>query len=370
MKPMTATPGARMAAVVIMGNIPATGIIHDPVAMRVDDSATPEASLAFVDHMARVLAERSAVLVVYPAWRAAGPVRLVRFARGMLNTDRIAGIALDLPPLSLSVVADQMAFIAPFVRPGVLASLASALARQIYAGAWVNSVAHLEHIQTRLGAHVTSYLPGSGFSVAAAPSAGVHRITSARPVQEIAQRPQDPVLLLAADVNGNPQWLAKSLQPALGAVSLTTAAGQPLGQEYWGTKKYTEFVAFSGHPHALNHLVASTACRPCGWCGEPTALPACPFCAMVQPVPGAGRPETAGPGVPRPAGRPEPTAVPVPPPPQQPPPPRPQGPPANGREAPGRPAPRQADRYPSPSPPPQPDEEREGTFVFPSHGNR
>ncbi|GAA3944412.1 hypothetical protein GCM10023085_28040 [Actinomadura viridis] len=301
-----------MTAVVLVGELPSTGIIPEPVAWRVADSAAPEAALAFVDQMAHALRRHGAALVVYPAWRSEAAVRLVRMARALLNTDRIAGRPLDLPPLALSLVADQLAFMAPHIRPGVLAGIVQVLADRIYTGAWVNSVAKLEHVRTGLGQHMASLMPGSGFMVAAGTRPAVQRVTSAKPVLDVAHRPLDPVLMLASHEHGDVDWLQKRLKPELRVVSLTFVASQPLSAQYWGTKKYAEFVAFSGHPQDLHAALEAVRHAPCPWCGEPAALAVCPFCHRAQPgaqeqapagtavQPGPG-PQPPGPG-PQPPG--------------------------------------------------------------------
>ncbi|MCP9966974.1 hypothetical protein LUX57_19135 [Actinomadura madurae] len=284
-----------------------------------DDGGPP----AFIDQMAHAIRQRGTVLVLYPAWKKTGAQRLVRLARSAMLTDRIAGLALDVPPLALSLIADQLAFASSYARPGVLASLAQRLCENVQAGAWVNSVARMEHIKTGLGAHVSSYLPGAGFAVSTTPHAAVHRISSAKPVVEQMFRPADPVLMLYGDVNGDLDWLQNRLRPTLGAASVTAVAPQPLSAEYWGTKKYTEFVAFSGHPQALQSLLAGSLYAPCGWCGEPTALPECPFCFMVQTAHAAAAPPgavaapvavpAAGPAPAGPPAQPQPQPQPRPP---------------------------------------------------------
>ncbi|WP_378281263.1 hypothetical protein [Actinomadura rugatobispora] len=246
------------------------------------DGAAQEGRAEFIDQMAQALGERGSVLVVHPSWSTGGAGGLIALARGALHTDRIAAVPLDLPPLALSLVADQLAFVAPHVPPGRLAGLASRLSVMVCAGAWLHSVARLENVPVGLAEHAVSYLPGrGGFSVLAAPSPGVHRITRAEPVQAIERPRLGPVLLAAADQNGDPGWLRESLQGALGATSIVPAAVQPLSDTYWGSRRHTEFVAFSGHPDAVQQAVTSAGGRPCGWCGEPTALPECSFCGMA-----------------------------------------------------------------------------------------
>jgi hypothetical protein len=285
--------GSTMTAVMLLGDIPSVGVIREVQADRLALPAeiTPEATLAVTGHIAQGLQTRGAVLVLYPAWRPEPGVRLVRFARGILRTDRVAGVALELPPVALSLVADQLAYLARYVKPGVVASLAYRLAREVFAGAWVNSVARLEHIQTGIGEHVSSYLPRTGFMVSATPQPGVHRITSAHPVAPITYRPVAPIFLLATREGGDADWLQGELALAVGATSVSFVGGQPLSTEFWGTKRYVEFVAFSGHQYALQNALSETPTYPCPWCGEPTAVRVCPFCSMVQPTPSAARPQ-------------------------------------------------------------------------------
>ncbi|MBO2463771.1 hypothetical protein [Actinomadura violacea] len=289
-----------MTLVVLAGDLPSTGILGSDVAHRFDPNGGGDAPAAFVDLMAQALGWRGSVLVLHPAWREDGVPRLVRLARAALLSDRIARIPLDLPPLALSLIADQLAFTASHsdAAPGALAVLALRLCKDVYAGAWVNSVARLERVKTGLGAHVSSYLPGSGFAVTTGQDGDVHRITAARRVPAIGVRPVDPVLMLCTGENGDADWLRTALVPALAAVKLMAVGAQPLSTEYWGTKRYAEFVAFSGHPRALESSLAASACRLCAWCGEPTALPECPFCMMVQPEAASG-PVANGPVRPR-----------------------------------------------------------------------
>src|SRR6266545_4305845 len=274
--------GAWMTPVLIMGDLPSTGILGEVAAERIGlppaESAGQESF--FLDVIDDRLRGRDAVLVIYPAWRAEPNAKLVRLARSALASDRIAGIPLHLPPLALSLVADMLAFLAPYESPGMLSSIAHRLQSELIAGAWVRSVAGLEHIHTPLRAHLASYLPG-GFLVTAAPRSGVYRIAAHRQV-DFGRRPADPILLLMANGGGDLQWVRRHLAPVLRPAGVTDARPQPLGPAFWGTQKYVEFVAFSGHPQALSATTRSLACRPCPWCGELTNLPHCALCGMTQ----------------------------------------------------------------------------------------
>jgi hypothetical protein len=297
-----------MTAVVLVGDLPGTGVLQSSMAVRAPVRSRADYP-AFIDLVGHGLRERSAVLVLCAAWRSAEALKAVSVARGALDSDRIAVLPLHLPPLALSLVADQIAFAAPYVKPGVLAGLADRLARGIHAGAWVNSVAKLEHVETAFSLHIKSYVPGGGFAVTAAPVQRVHRVSSGRPVPELAQRPADPVMMLISGADGDTGWVRTKLAPALAATSLTVVRPQPLSPAFWGVKKYVEYVAFSGHPQAMQATLASTDYRPCRWCGEATALPQCPFCCMVQPqaAPMPERPAPTDVRVAGPAPQPQPS---------------------------------------------------------------
>ncbi|HEX2315823.1 MAG TPA: hypothetical protein VHJ17_18910, partial [Thermomonospora sp.] len=269
-----------MTAILVAADVPSSGVIREVRAGRLD----PGSLTAFLDRLVPALREHRAVLVLYPAWRPDPAERLVRLARGVLRTDRVAAVPLDVPPLALSLIADQLAYMARHVSPGVLTGLARRLAAEVVAGAWVNSVARLEHVETGLGPHLSSFLPGSSFMVLAGERADVHRITDRDPVARLGSMPPAPVVVLASAGDADGAWLHTAFKPAVAAASVTMVAAQPLSPDFWGTRKYVEFVAFSGHPGALSRAARLSTGRPCGWCGATTALPTCAFCGMVQPV--------------------------------------------------------------------------------------
>ncbi|WP_018655771.1 hypothetical protein [Actinomadura flavalba] len=269
-----------MTTVMLLGEFPATGLLGATTATRAPAAAGSGPAADFIETVASALGRRGAVVVVRPAWPDGSGDRLVRLARAALLTDRIADLPLDLPPLALSLVADQLAFLAPYTRPGLLAGAAHRLAATVVPGAWLSSVAGLGHIHTGLSAHLASYLPGTGFSVLAGRQAGVHRVTSAAPVQRIEHRPRDPVLVLSGAANGDTAWVREHLGPALGAARITDVDPAPGGAAYWGTKKFAEFVAFSGHPDDMTLILRDLPDGTCRWCGEALTLPACPFCEM------------------------------------------------------------------------------------------
>ncbi|HEY3684386.1 MAG TPA: hypothetical protein VGL93_15235 [Streptosporangiaceae bacterium] len=272
-----------MTAVLLLGEVPSTGYVGGVAAERVILGPNPPAVPAsrFIALAADRLANQRAIIALYPSWHQGAANRFIRLARGVLNTDRIAGLPLSLPPLALSLVADQLTYLAPYVPAGLLASLATRLPDEIIAGAWVRSVAGLEHIETKMADHIRSYLPGS-FMVSVAPRHGVHRISGGHPVGAIDHRPQNPIQVLATQVEGDTGWFQQKLMGEVRPSVVKFVNAQPLSASYWGVKKYVEYVAFSGHPDALSRLVNSTRTRSCAWCGEPISVRTCPFCSATR----------------------------------------------------------------------------------------
>src|SRR5918999_4840078 len=104
-----AQQGVAVTAVVLVGDLPGTGVIQASMAVRATVPGSADHP-AFIDLMAHAVRERSAVLVLCPAWQSAEAGKAVRLARGALDCDRIAFLPLNLPPLAMSLVADQVAF--------------------------------------------------------------------------------------------------------------------------------------------------------------------------------------------------------------------------------------------------------------------
>lgn len=273
-----------MSSVVLLGDLPPTGLVAVTADRPSPDVLSdPDAFGGLLARISAGLDGGGAVVILYPAWSAAEGRKALGLLRSRLATDRLAGVPLDLPPLALSLIADQLAHMSPYVRPGQLVGLAHRLAGTVVAGAWVNSVTRLEHIEAGMGKHLASFLPGSGFAVTAAPVPGVHRITAAEPIPASGVRPADPVLMVVAHEDGDLEWVQGKLGPALGASSVRQVAVQPMSRRYWGTKRYAEYIAFCAHPRALEHAVRDTPAWTCPWCDELVTLPVCPLCSMVQP---------------------------------------------------------------------------------------
>ncbi|WP_223830548.1 hypothetical protein [Nocardiopsis quinghaiensis] len=298
--------------VALLADIPSTGHVGEAGARRfaMRGEGIGERSAAFV---AFARAETNAgrkVVALYPAWRSSDAERAVNFARGAMRTDHIAGIGVDLSPLALSLVADQLAYLAPYLPPGMVAALCDELPRHLLAGAWLKTVSGLSTIPTSMRQHVGSYAPTVSFLAYCAPTRQVGRMRPADVAGDLPFRPVQPVQLLCSTPDpGITGVFDDHLPQAVQPVATRTLPAQPLGPAYWGTTRYVEFVALSAHPQALAYAASSIRASSCSWCGEPVSARYCPFCSAnaarasarpptPRPAPGHGGPH----GAPRPPG--------------------------------------------------------------------
>ncbi|MBB6170670.1 hypothetical protein HNR23_000730 [Nocardiopsis mwathae] len=310
----TAVRSGPTAAVALMADIPATGQLGDACARRFDlpdpgrrvftsRSAALGGGAEFIDFAARRLDDGHKVIAVYPAWRAEPALRAIRFARGALRTDHIAQVPLDLSPLALSLVADQLAHLAPYLPAGLTAAVARELPKHILAGAWLRRVGSLATLPTTIGQHVGSYVPGVAFLAYCSPEAGVRWIRHGADIDELPYRPQAPTQMLYTIPEGlRTSFLDDHLLPVLSPDRSLALPPQPLAADYWGTSAHIEFVSFSAHPRALTAVLTDLASTMCTWCREPVAIPTCPFCGAANRLTRRppGPPRLSAPVTPRP----------------------------------------------------------------------
>ncbi len=277
--------------VALLADIPSTGHVGETGARRFamtgDDVGARSA--AFVLFAKEEVRAGRRVVALYPAWQSTDARKAVDFARAALRTDHIAGISVDLSPLALSLIADQLAYLAPYLPPGMVAALSTELPKHLLAGAWLRTVSGLSTLPTSLRQHMGSYAPTVSFLAYCAPSAQVGRL---RPSDAISVpfRPVQPVQLLCSTPDPSiTRVFDENLPQAIQPVATRTLPVQPLGSTYWGTHKYVEFVALSAHPQALAYAAGALRATECTWCGEPVTATPCPFCRGV----GSGDPAAA-----------------------------------------------------------------------------
>lgn len=277
-------------AVALLADIPSTGHVGEVRAQRfaMHGDGIGERSAAFVD-FARARSEAGQkVVALYPSWQAETAVRAVNFARGATRNDHVAGVAVDLPPLALSLVADQLTYLTPYVPPGVVAALSDELPKHLLAGAWLRSVSNLASFPVSLRQQMGSLAPSVSYLAYCAPERNLERMRPSEVARTLPFRPVRPVQLLCSTPDPAITGIFDdSLPRAIAPVATRRLPAQPLGSVYWGTSKYVEFVALSAHPQALAYAASSLRTALCTWCGEPTRSRPCPFCAgnATRPLP-------------------------------------------------------------------------------------
>ncbi|MEU5917770.1 hypothetical protein [Streptomyces sp. NPDC047141] len=251
-----------------------------------------DASLA---DMQQLLARHGHVVVVCPASDPPAVEHRLRTVRGLLESDRIALVRTDLPPLGAAVLVRQLRQLAGCdFSPGVLASAARLLAHYIYAGAVLGSVSRLDRVPVSLGSHLKGWLPGAHFAVLAGPTPQLVRLGSA---EERLAGPEFGTELLLARGQLQTDWPTSTLVPAWripGPVHETPLPASSPG--WWGTGKLVEFAAYLPDLSVLHQLVSSVRREACHWCGMELIGDRCGFCAA--PLPPAAPPPPPDRGAP------------------------------------------------------------------------
>lgn len=239
-----------------------------------------------------VLRSAGHLVVVLPAALPAAHRGRLRAVRSLLESDRIALVEIDLPPLGIALLVEQLRRISPYdLGPGVIASAARLLAHYLHAGAVLGSVARLDRVPVGLGTHLTSLLPGARFVVQAAPAPCLARLAddTRLPGPGYATR-------LAYALPGAPGGHGRAAPgPGLGEdwVKGPLAAHWQCGHvrqvalpegsaRWWGTAKLVEFAAYIADVGVLYQLVGSAHRVPCRWCGLELVGDRCAFCASPQ----------------------------------------------------------------------------------------
>ncbi|MFG2337279.1 hypothetical protein [Streptomyces yangpuensis] len=298
---------------------PGAALLHPP------DQHDLESALAGTS----ALLERHGHLVaLVPPWLPRATVQRLHTVRAILETDRIALLDIDLPPLGTALLARQLRQLSVCdFSPGVVASAARLLSHYIYAGALLGSVAKLDRVRVPvgLGAHARSWSPGAQFAVLAHPTPHLARLGSTgggrggRGTRGGAHGggqgsrggspggAQDAAAVLPAGPDFathltfargqlTSDWVAAELAPAWqvqGVMENPLPAASPA---WWGTPKLVEFAAGIPDLSVLYQLVASVRREQCRWCGLELIGDRCGFCAapLAAPPPSAAAPAGTG----------------------------------------------------------------------------
>ncbi|MGR8008584.1 hypothetical protein [Streptomyces hypolithicus] len=271
------------------------------------DQQTPTAALlpapgdqpleaALVD-MSVLLERHGYVVAVYPASIPAAHEQRLRSIRSMLETDRLALLKLDLPPLGVAVLVRQLRqlSICDF-SPGVVASAARLLSHYIYAGALLNSVTKLDRVPVSLKSHAKSWVPGSQFAVLTQPRTQLIKIggRAGAEAQPGLTGPEFSTRLMVAGGALVSDWVTGTLAPAWQVQAVHETALPADSPRWWGTQKMIEFAAYLPDISVLYQLVASVRREQCHWCGVELIGDRCGFCSAPLAPPPEDRPRAIG----------------------------------------------------------------------------
>ncbi|MGW3625763.1 hypothetical protein [Streptomyces sp. NPDC000880] len=261
---------------------PAAALLHSPEAQPLD------AALA---DMTVLLEQHGYVIALYPASIPAVHERRLHVIRSVLESDRIALLKLDLPPLGIAVLVRQMRqlSICDF-SAGVVASAARLLSHYVYAGALLSSVTKLDRVPVSLKSHAKSWVPGSQFGVLANPRPQLVKIGSG----DLAG-PEFSTQLIVARGQLQSDWVTGTLAPAWRVQNVRESTLPAESPRWWGTAKVIEFAAFIPDISVLYQLVSSVRREVCSWCGIQLIGDRCGFC--LSPLSFVEN-QTRAPGVP------------------------------------------------------------------------
>ncbi|MDQ1036430.1 hypothetical protein QFZ75_002846 [Streptomyces sp. V3I8] len=225
--------------------------------------------------MHALIEQHGYVIALYPASAPAGVGRRLHAVRSVLESDRIALLGLDLPPLGLALLAQQLRQLSACdFSPGVLASSARLLAHYIYAGAQLTSVARLDRVPVSLRSHAKSWVPGAQFAVLATPRPQLVRVG-----QGDLTGPEFGTRMLVAPGQLPADWVTGTLAPAWRVQGVATVPLPAESARWWGTGKLAEFAAGLHDVSVLYQLVSSVRREECHWCGLELIGDRCGFCA-------------------------------------------------------------------------------------------
>ncbi|WP_332840349.1 hypothetical protein [Streptomyces alfalfae] len=247
--------------------------VRDPRTYSLDQALT---------EMDTLIEHHGYVVVLCPASAPAAVTHRLHAVRSVLESDRIAVVRSDLPPLGLAVLALQLRqlSICDF-SPGVLASAARLLSHYIYAGALLGSVAKLDRVPVSLQSHAKSWLPGARFAVLATPRPELVKLSEGG-----GATPQGPgfaTRMLYAPGQLAPGWVTETLAPAWHCQGVTETRPAAESARWWATGKLVEFAAAIPDISVLYQLVSSVRRDDCHWCGLELIGDRCAFCAAPLP---------------------------------------------------------------------------------------
>ncbi|MGW5422653.1 hypothetical protein [Streptomyces sp. NPDC003943] len=233
------------------------------------------------------------LIVVCPTAAPPATAGRLHAVRSLLESDRIAIVRTDLPPLGAAVLVRQLRQLSACdFSPGVLASAARLLTHYVYAGAVLGSVAKLDHVPVGLGSHLKGWLPGAHFAVLAGPAPRLVRIgAGAAPAGPDGRGGPDGLAgpdfatdLVLARGQLQTDWPTAALAPGWQVRAVQEAALPESSPRWWGTGRLVEFTAYLPDLPVLHQLVSSVRRETCHWCRMELIGDRCGFCAAPLPT--------------------------------------------------------------------------------------
>lgn len=248
------------------------------VSLQAPDAQSLEQQLADVQTL---LDQHGYLIVAYSSVVPPAVERRLHTMRSILESDRIALLKSDLPPLGLAVLVRQLRQLSVCdLSAGVVASAGYLLSHYIHAGAVLNSVTKLDRVPVSLKAHAKSWVPGSQFGVIASPTPQLVKIG---PTAELAG-PEFGTWLLVAKGQLQSDWVSGTLAHAWQVQGLREAELPVESGRWWGTTKLVEFATYLPDVSVLYQLVTSVRRDRCHWCGLELIGERCVFCSATPPV--------------------------------------------------------------------------------------
>ncbi|MFE7464779.1 hypothetical protein ACFU6R_11860 [Streptomyces sp. NPDC057499] len=229
-----------------------------------------------------LLEQHGYVVAVYPSGISPAHERRLYSVRSVLESDRIALVKVDLPPLGVAVLVRQLRqlSICDF-SPGVVASAARLLTHYIHAGALLHSVTRFDRVPVDLKTHAKSWVPGSQFAVVAGPEPQLVKIG---PKSDPPAGPEFGTHLMTAKGQSQSEWVKETLAPAWQVQAIHESALPSQSPAWWGTGKLVEFAAYLPDLSVLYQLVASVRRETCHWCRMELIGDRCGFCSSPLPA--------------------------------------------------------------------------------------
>lgn len=237
-----------------------------------------------------LLEQHGYVVAIYSAGLPIAHERRMHSVRSVLESDRIALLKVDLPPLGIAVLVRQLRqlSICDF-SPGVVASAARLLPHYIHVGALLNSVTKLDRVPVSLKTHARSWVPGSQFAVLAGPNPQLIKVG---PTVKPLDGPEFATDLLVAKGQAQSEWVQQTLAPAWKVQAIHETALPSDSSGWWGTGKLVEFAAYLPDISMLYQLVASVRREICHWCGMELIGDRCGFCTSPLHAPESRTPSS------------------------------------------------------------------------------